>query len=124
MPRTPASPMLMGYIQMLKELTYVNRLVGCAMPCVLDHSMLGHGDAELFDLMATSFILRGRSHWHCSELVDRLASLGMPTECREGLKNLCNQGWLTEISEDVFSLTAEGIKMAKAKIGPFTAGGL
>ena len=86
--------------------------------------MLDHKDIELFALMATSFVLRGRRSWHCSELVDRLLSLGMPTECREGLKNLCNEGWLTETSEDEFSLTAEGVRMARAKIGPFTAGGL
>ena len=90
----------------------------------LEASMLDHRDIELFTLMATSFVLRRRRRWHCSELVDRLARLGMPTECREGLKNLCNEGWLTETSEDVFSLTDEGIRMARAKIGPFTAGGL
>lgn len=86
--------------------------------------MLDHRDIELFGLMATSFILRGRRHWHCTELVDRLASLGMPTECREALRNLCNEGWLIEKPEDVFSLTAEGMRMARAKIGPFTAGGI
>ena len=104
------------------ELTYVNPIyVGAA---ALGAVMLDNKDVELFDLIATSFVLRGRRRWHCSELVDRLAALKMATDCRDGLKNLCDEGWLTEKPDDIFSLTAEGIRVARSKIGPFTAGGI
>lgn len=86
--------------------------------------MLDNRDIELFDLMATSFILRGRREWLCSELVDRLSALGMSTECRDALKNLSDEGWLIEKSEDLFCLTDKGMQVAQTKVGPFTAGGL
>ena len=84
--------------------------------------MLENRDIELFNLMATSFVLRGRRDWVCSELVGRLAALGMPTDCHDALKKLCDEGWLSEISEDRFCLTRQGEKVARAKVGPFAAG--
>lgn len=86
--------------------------------------MLDRRDIELFEILATSFVVRGRKSWPCSELVERLVALGLPSDCTEGLANLCMAGWVQETSEDVFDLTPEGMRIARARVGPFATGGL
>jgi len=86
--------------------------------------MLDRRDIELFEILATSFVVRGRKSWPCAELVDRLQALGLPIDCSEALKNLCAAGWLQETSEDIFDLTDEGIRVARTRVGPFASGGL
>ena len=86
--------------------------------------MLDRREIDLFEILATSFVVRGRKSWPCTELFGRLQALGLPTECRDALKNLCAAGWLQETSEDIFELTTEGMQIARTRVGPFASGGL
>ena len=86
--------------------------------------MLDRREIELFEILATSFVVRGRKSWPCSELVERLEALGLPRDCKDALANLCTAGWVQETSDDIFDLTPEGIRIARARVGPFATGGL
>lgn len=86
--------------------------------------MLYRRDIEMFEILATSFILRGRKSWLCSELAERLETLGMSTDCDVALANLSAAGWVRETSDDIFELTNEGVRMAREKVGPFASGGV
>lgn len=86
--------------------------------------MLDRRDIELFEILATSFVVRGRKSWPCSELVERMEALGLSSDCSAALANLSKAGWVQETSDDIFDLTLEGMRVARARVGPFATGGL
>lgn len=86
--------------------------------------MLTTLELELFRLVSTSFVVRGKWRWTCEELSARLVAHGLDSECAGALESLCREGWMATSSSGKFDITESGKSHARDLVGPFTAGGL